>query len=254
MLSLIDVSKSFGSVAALQRTSLDIAPGQTTVLIGPSGSGKSTLMRLMTGLVRPDTGTVLFDGVALTPESLISVRRRMGYVIQEGGLFPHLTARANVTLMARYLRWSPKAVGARVAELTRLVQLSDDVLDRYPTELSGGQRQRVSLMRGLMLDPGVLLLDEPLGSLDPMVRHDLQVQLRGIFRVLRKTVVMVTHDMGEAAIFGDEIVLLRDGEVVQRGNLEDLVNRPQNSFVERFINAQRSPLDDIDRNQCTPVT
>jgi osmoprotectant transport system ATP-binding protein len=232
---------------------LDVAAGRTTVLIGPSGSGKSTIMRLMTGLVRPDTGRVLFDGVAVTPATLPAVRRRIGYVIQEGGLFPHLTARGNVTLMADYLRRPRPEIRSRVAELAALVQLPEHVLERYPAELSGGQRQRVSLMRGLMLDPGVLLLDEPLGALDPMVRHDLQLQLKEIFRVLRKTVVIVTHDMGEAAYFGDEIVLLRDGQVVQQGSIEDLIWRPRDPFVERFINAQRSPLDFVGRNACAPV-
>lgn len=253
MLSLVNVSKSYGPLVALRPTSLDAAAGRTTVLIGPSGSGKSTMMRLMTGLVRPDTGRVLFDGVAVTPTNLPAVRRGIGYVIQEGGLFPHLTARRNVTLMADYLRRPRPEIRARVAELAALTQLPEHVLDRYPAELSGGQRQRVSLMRGLMLDPGVLLLDEPLGALDPMVRRDLQLQLKEIFRALRKTVVIVTHDMGEAAYFGDEIVLLRDGHVVQQGTIEDLVWRPRDPFVERFINAQRSPLDFVGRNACAPV-
>jgi osmoprotectant transport system ATP-binding protein len=141
-----------------------------------------------------------------------------------------------------------------VGELAELARLPADALERYPAELSGGQRQRVSLMRGLMLDPEVLLLDEPLGSLDPMVRHDLQVRLREIFRELRKTVVMVTHDMGEAAYFGDAIVLLRAGRVVQRGTPEDLVRRPAEPFVEQFINAQRSPLDAIERSECSPAS
>jgi osmoprotectant transport system ATP-binding protein len=250
MLKLVDVSKRYGPVVALRPTSLEVETGRTTVLIGPSGSGKSTIVRLMTGLTRPDTGQVRFDGQPLTPDNLLAVRRRMGYVIQEGGLFPHLTARANVTLMANYLRLPRAAIRARVDELLALTQLPPDVLDRYPAELSGGQRQRVSLMRGLMLDPGVLILDEPLGSLDPMVRHDLQGQLKEIFRLLRKTVVLVTHDMGEAAYFGDEIVLLRDGEIVQRGTIAELVGRPADPFVERFVNAQRSPLELVGRNAC----
>lgn len=253
MLSLVDVSKSYGPVVALRRMSLGVAAGRTTVLIGPSGSGKSTIMRLMTGLVRPDSGRVLFDGVAVTSINLPGIRRRIGYVIQEGGLFPHLTARGNVTLMADYLHWPRPAVRSRVEELAALMQLPEHVLDHYPAELSGGQRQRLSLMRGLMLDPGVLLLDEPLGSLDPMVRHDLQLQLKEIFRLLRKTVVIVTHDMGEAAYFGDDIVLLRDGQIVQQGTLEDLIWHPTDPFVERFINAQRSPLEFVGRTTWTPV-
>jgi osmoprotectant transport system ATP-binding protein len=254
MLKLVGVSKRYGPLEALAPTTLEVPRGRTTVLIGPSGSGKSTLVRLMTGLVWPDEGEVWFDGVRLSSENLAGVRRRMGYVIQEGGLFPHLTARGNVTLMARHLRRPRGEIEARVSSLVRLTQLPEDALDRYPAELSGGQRQRVSLMRGLMLDPEMLLLDEPLGSLDPMVRHDLQVRLRDIFRELRKTVVMVTHDMGEAAYFGDEIVLLRQGRVVQRGTPDDLIRRPAEAFVEQFINAQRSPLDSIGRSECSPVS
>ncbi|MDP6952601.1 MAG: ATP-binding cassette domain-containing protein, partial [Alphaproteobacteria bacterium] len=169
-------------------------------------------------------------------------RRRMGYVVQGGGLFPHLTAHGNVALMARQLGWSRQRIDARLAALAELVRLPGEILSRYPAQLSGGQRQRVALMRALMLDPDVLLLDEPLGALDPMVRHDLQTDLRAIFRSLAKTVVLVTHDLGEAAYFGDRIVLLRDGEVVQSGTADDLVSRPAEPFVEAFVAAQRSML------------
>lgn len=171
----------------------------------------------------------------------------MGFVIQEGGLFPHLTAQRNVTLMARYLGWAEGRVAGRIRSLSELTHFPSDALSRYPAQLSGGQRQRVSLMRALMLDPDVLLLDEPLGSLDPMIRADLQADLREIFQRLRKTVVMVTHDIGEAGFFSDAIVLMRDGHIVQRGTLEDLVESPVDPFVTQFINAQRSPLDSLGR-------
>ncbi len=237
MIDLQRVSKSYNGATALHSTDLALASAKTTVLIGPSGCGKSTLLRLMIGLIRPDAGTVRFDGEVLGAENLLMVRRRMGYVIQEGGLFPHLTARDNVTLMARYLGWDGERVRARVAALAEMVQLHEDRLAQYPVQLSGGQRQRVSLMRALMLDPAVLLLDEPLGALDPMIRSDLQADLRAIFRTLKKTVVMVTHDMGEAGYFGDTIVLLRAGSIVQQGTLHDLVHAPVDPFVEAFINA-----------------
>ena len=245
MLDLQGVSKHYGSTTALHPTDLTPALGKTTVLIGPSGCGKSTLLRLMIGLIRPDAGTVCFDGVALGPETVRAVRRRMGYVIQEGGLFPHLTARDNVTLMARHLGWERARLDARVAELAALVQLPEERLAQYPVQLSGGQRQRVGLMRALVLDPDVLLLDEPLGALDPMIRSGLQADLRAIFRKLQKTVVLVTHDMGEAGYFGDVIVLLRAGRIVQQGTLRDLLDAPAEPFVEAFINAQRSPLDSL---------
>src|SRR5262249_46393423 len=161
------------------------------VLIGPSGCGKSTLIRVMIGLIRPDTGSVRFNAIELTVENARELRQRMGYVVQDGGLFPHLTARENATLMARYLGWDSKRISTRLAELTALTQFPEEGLDRYPVQLSGGQRQRVSLMRALMLDPDLLLLDEPLGALDPIIRSELQEDLRRIFQSLGKTVVMV---------------------------------------------------------------
>ena len=147
--------------------------------------------------------------------------------------------------MANYLREDAAKTTTRLNELRELTHFPEDGLDRYPAELSGGQRQRVSLMRALMLDPDVLLLDEPLGALDPMIRAGLQEELRDIFRTLSKTVVMVTHDVGEAGYFGDEIVLMRDGRIVQKGSLEDFVKSPVEDFVTQFINAQRSPLESV---------
>jgi osmoprotectant transport system ATP-binding protein len=247
VLRLDHASKRFGETVALAPTDLDILPGQTTVLIGPSGCGKSTILRLCVGLLHPDTGTVLFDGAPVTPANVMKLRRRMGYVIQEGGLFPHLTARANVTLMARHLGWESAQIEARLAELAELVRLPGSALARYPSQLSGGQRQRVSLMRALMLDPEVLLLDEPLGALDPMIRYDLQNDLNRIFHSLDKTVLMVTHDIGEAAFFADMVVLMREGRIVQEGTMTELIDTPGDPFVEQFIQAQRSPLERMDR-------
>lgn len=243
MIKLEQVSKTYGPTRALHPTSLKLGPGETVVLVGPSGCGKSTLLRLMIGLVRPDAGTVRFEGTPLTSENALDVRRRMGYVIQEGGLFPHLTARRNVTLAARQFGWASREVEARVRELADLVQLPEGRLSSYPAQLSGGQRQRVSLMRALMLDPDVLLLDEPLGALDPMIRSDLQQDLRRIFRRLGKSVVMVTHDLHEAGYFGDVLVLMREGRIIQQGSLADLLDRPAEPFVEAFIRAQETSLD-----------
>jgi osmoprotectant transport system ATP-binding protein len=243
LLRVVAASKTFGRVQALAPTDLEVPAGQTTVLIGPSGSGKSTLLRMMVGLVRPDGGQVLFDGLALGPATLQAIRRRIGYVIQEGGLFPHLTARRNATLLARHLRWPAARIEARVEELRVLARLPAELLDRYPSQLSGGQRQRVGLMRALMLDPDLLVLDEPLGALDPLVRAELQDDLLAAFRSLGKSVVMVTHDLDEAAFFGHRLVLMRDGRIVQQGRLEDLAHAPADPFVTRFLHAQRPRVD-----------
>jgi len=239
---LAGVTRHYGESVALARIDLSIEKACTTVLIGPSGSGKSTLLRLLVRLIAPDTGTVLFENQLLTNDNAGYLRQRIGFVVQEGGLFPHLNAHDNVVLMARYLRWNTSRIAARVGELAELTHFPADGLRRFPVELSGGQRQRVSLMRALMLDPDVLLLDEPLGALDPMIRFDLQNELRDIFQGLKKTVVMVTHDLSEAGFFADTIVLLREGRIVQRGSLTELLRAPADAFVEQFIRAQRSSI------------
>ncbi|AKI99907.1 osmoprotectant transport system ATP-binding protein [Archangium gephyra] len=242
MFELEQVSRRFGGTQALHPLDLRVPEGRTTVLLGPSGCGKSTLLRLMNGLLRPDTGRVLFRGQPLRDEDLLTVRQRMGYALQGGGLFPHLTAEGNTTLMARYLKWPPERVKARLHELVELTRFPRDALGRFPGQLSGGQRQRVSLMRALMLDPDVLLLDEPLGALDPMIRYELQGDLRDIFARLGKTVVLVTHDLGEGAFLGDQVVLMREGRIVQRGPLAELERAPADPFVTRFFQAQRLPF------------
>jgi osmoprotectant transport system ATP-binding protein len=239
LVKLEDVSKRYGDGIALYPTNLSVESGRTTVLIGPSGCGKSTLLRLIIRLIEPDSGSIEFDGQAVTPDNISALRRGIGYVIQEGGLFPHLTARANVLLMARHIGKSEKEMHNRLLELSELTRFSQNLLPRYPTELSGGQRQRVSLMRALMLSPELLLLDEPLGALDPLVRASLQKDLDEIFTRLGQTVLFVTHDLAEAIYFADEIVLMNEGRIVQRGTIIDLRERPADPFVSEFINAQR---------------
>jgi len=245
MLQLSQVSKSYGDTVVLAPTDLQVSVGKTIVLIGPSGCGKSTLLRLIIGLVKSDTGTITFNDTEITSENILQIRQRIGYVIQEGGLFPHLTIRDNVVIMARHLRRDPTWINSRVAELARLVRLPQEFMNRFPTELSGGQRQRVSLMRALMLDPELLLLDEPLGALDPMIRYELQQELKRIFNQLGKTVVMVTHDIAEAAHFSDSLVLIREGRVVQSGAFKELAHRPAEPFVEQFITAQCEPMEKL---------
>jgi osmoprotectant transport system ATP-binding protein len=242
------VSKRYATRIAVDTLTLEFARGRTTVLVGPSGCGKSTLLRMIVGLVAPDTGSVYIGDEALTRANVERMRHATGYVIQEGGLFPHLTAEDNVTLLARHLGATRDALRERVQSLAALVRIAPEALARYPQQLSGGQRQRIGLMRALMLDAPTLLLDEPLGALDPVTRYELQNDLKEIFARLGKTVVLVTHDMGEAAHFADEIVLMRDGTVLQRGGIEDLVEHPADDYVTTFLRAQRFAVAPPGRN------
>lgn len=235
------VSKTFGTVAGLAPLDLQVAPGETLVLIGPSGCGKTTVLRLALGLLWPDTGSVRFRATKLDETNVRTLRQAMGYVVQEGGLFPHLTAADNVRLMARHLKWPREKIAQRESELTALTRLPADALTRYPHQLSGGQRQRVGLMRALMLDPDLLLLDEPLGAIDPLVRAELQQDLQAVFARPGRAVVLVTHDLAEAAFFAGaagRVALMRAGHVVQQGHVRDLVHAPVDPFVARFVAAQ----------------
>lgn len=239
VVTLTSVSKKFSERWVLDSVSVRLEPEKTHVLVGSSGCGKSTLLRILAGITSPDRGEVWIDGQRLTPKTQPSLALKLGYVIQEGGLFPHLSAARNVTLKASLLGWSSSRIKQRLDELIELVGLDDTTIERFPHELSGGQRQRVGVMRALMLDPPLFLLDEPLGALDPIARRALQIELHTLFARLQKTVVLVTHDLNEAAFFGDSITLLEKGKIVQRGSLRDLSHFPANPFVAEFINAQK---------------
>jgi len=242
MISLQKIFKSYNSQQVIKNIDLEISEKNTTVLIGPSGCGKSTLIKIMIGLIKPDSGLVEVEGSRLTDDNVLEVRRRMGYVIQNGGLFPHLTAQENISLMSKQLGWNSSDIDKRIKNLCELTNYPVNALDRYPIHISGGQQQRVGLMRSLMLDPDILLLDEPLGALDPLIRSELQYDLKKIFSELGKTVVMVTHDLGEAHYFADTTVLIRNGEIIQKGQIENFVNDPANEFVEKFVKAQRGHI------------
>lgn len=240
-ITLDGVRKHFGDAVAVDGLNLQLDGGATTALIGSSGSGKSTVLRLIIGLLWPDQGRLTIGGRELRRDGLLAMRRRIGYVIQSGGLFPHMTVRQNLALQPRHLGLAGADIDDRIDHLLQLTHIDDALLLRYPAELSGGQRQRVALMRALMPDPPVLLLDEPLGALDPVVRHELQGELREIFERMGKTVVLVTHDVAEAAYFSRRLVLMRHGKVAQDGSIEDLVTRPADDFVQRFVSARRIP-------------
>jgi osmoprotectant transport system ATP-binding protein len=242
VIAIEEVKKSYGPTSVLAGVTLHVREGQCLALVGPSGCGKSTLLRLVLGLVVPDAGDVTVGGTKVTPQTAESIRLRCGYVIQDGGLFPHLSALRNVALMPERLGWKPARIVARANELFDLTGLAQELGPRYPKELSGGQRQRVGLMRALVLDPDVLLMDEPLGALDPVLRSRMQRDLRALFSRLGKTVLLVTHDMEEAAFLADEIAVMRYGRILQRGTFDELVARPEDPFVTELVKGRNAGL------------
>lgn len=244
MISAQNITKTYGQ-KVLDNVSLKIHSGKTVSLIGPSGCGKSTLLRIIMGLIEADSGEVAINGRVLNSVNKIELRREMGYVIQNGGLFPHLSARENLTLVTSFLSWDQKKESQRIRELAELTNIPESLLNRKPDNLSGGQAQRISLMRALMLNPAVILLDEPLASIDPLVRYEMQNDLRSIFRELNKTVLLVTHDLGEAAFLGDSIALMQEGKIIQQGSIREIIDHPASDFVKQFVTAQRSPLEEL---------
>ena len=240
MLVLEHISKSFAGRTVLSDVSLVVPPGVTHALIGSSGSGKTTLLRITLRLIELDQGWVKINDQPLSAVGPEACADQIGYVPQDGGLFPHLTGEQNVTLVARLRHWAPERIRSRMAELRKLVALDAAVLRRYPHAMSGGQQQRVAIMRAAMMDPAVLLLDEPMAALDPLIRSALQDDLKGIFERLDKTVLIVTHDLAEAAFLAGRMTLLHEGRAMQTGTYQDLLQRPENPFVTSFINAQRT--------------
>ena len=212
-----------GGGFALQDLTLDVARGETLVLLGRSGSGKTTTLKLLNALVLPTAGDVVVEGRATREWEPHRLRRRIGYVIQDIGLFPHFTVERNVALLPTLERWEPERVRARVAEMLNLVGLEpSQFLPRFPRELSGGQRQRVGIARALAADPDLLLMDEPFGALDPLTRAELQREFKGLCRRLGKTIVFVTHDVREALLLGDRLALLCEGRLVFAGAPDEL--------------------------------
>jgi osmoprotectant transport system ATP-binding protein len=226
---------------AVDNLSLTIPPGEICVLVGPSGGGKTTAMKMVNRLIEIDEGDILLDGRSVRELDVTELRRRIGYVIQQVGLFPHLTVGENVATVPRLLGWDRKRIDARVRELLDLVGLDPDGdRRRYPAQLSGGQRQRVGLARALAADPAVMLMDEPFGALDPITRDRLQNELLRLHNDVRKTIVFVTHDIDEAVKVGDRIAILREGGVLaQYATPDELLARPADDFVARFVGADR---------------
>jgi osmoprotectant transport system ATP-binding protein len=243
MIRLEQVTKVFPGAAhpAVDRLDLEVPDGKTCVLIGPSGCGKTTTMRIVNRLIEPTSGRIVVDGEDVTRADPVQLRRRIGYVIQQVGLFPHMTIAQNVATVPQLLGWPAERTNARVAEMLSLVGLDPaHFLDRYPRHLSGGQRQRVGVARALAADPPVMLMDEPFGAVDPIVRASLQAELAAILRRLAKTVIFVTHDIDEAIRMGDLIAIMKDGRLVQCAPPEHLLSTPADAFVADFVGADRA--------------
>ncbi|MBI3926242.1 MAG: ATP-binding cassette domain-containing protein [Armatimonadetes bacterium] len=249
MIELDRVSKVFptpqGSVTAVHEVSFEVEAGETLCLIGTSGSGKTTTMKMINRLIEPTRGTVRLAGKDVQDLDLIRLRRQIGYVIQKGGLFPHLTVERNVGLLCELEGWLAAKTRERVHQLLELVNLSPhDYAARYPEELSGGQRQRVGVARALALDPGTILMDEPFGALDPITREQIHQEFLQLRREVKKTIILVTHDMAEAFDLGDRVALMDEGRLVQIGTQDDFRDRPASEFVVSFLKRHlASPAD-----------
>ncbi|HVU76125.1 MAG TPA: ATP-binding cassette domain-containing protein, partial [Gaiellaceae bacterium] len=227
--------------AAVDDLSLEIPAGCFCILVGPSGGGKTTALKMVNRLIPFDSGEIRIDGRNIEELPLTELRRGIGYVIQQIGLFPHMTIGENIGTVPRLLGWDKRRTRGRTAELLELVGLSADDAGRYPAQLSGGQRQRVGLARALAADPPLLLMDEPFGALDPITRHRLQLELRRLQREVGKTVIFVTHDIDEAILMGDRIAILREGGVLAQYDTPDAVlDQPADDFVAQFIGEDRA--------------
>jgi osmoprotectant transport system ATP-binding protein len=242
MISLKDVTKRFHNSGppAVSDLSMDVQNGETVVLVGPSGCGKTTTMKMINRLVEPTSGSITVDGTDVMKQDPVKLRRNIGYVIQSIGLMPHRTIAENISTVPKLLGWDHKRIRDRVLELLEVFDLEEEMLKRYPSELSGGQRQRVGVARALAADPPVMLMDEPFGAVDPIVRARLQDQFHAIQERLRKTIVFVTHDIDEAIKMADRIAILNQGGIIEQyAPPEEILREPANDFVRRFVGAER---------------
>jgi len=241
MIRIEKMTKKYGNDTAVDGIDLTINKGELCVFIGPSGCGKSTTLRVLNRLENPDKGAVYINGEDISKSDPVALRRGIGYVIQNIGLFPHQTAAENIATVPSLLKWGEAKIAERVDYLLDLVGLEPAVYKaKYPSQLSGGEAQRIGVARALAADPEVLLMDEPFGALDPITRSELQSSLIKIQKELKKTIVFVTHDIDEAVLLADRIVLMKDGQIVQQGEPNEILERPANKFVRDFVGADRA--------------
>ncbi|MEF2965775.1 ABC transporter ATP-binding protein [Paenibacillus sp. M1] len=247
MIQFIGVNKVYDDGhRVLNDLNLEIKEGEITVLIGPSGCGKTTTMKLINRLINPSSGQILIDGNNISKLDPVELRREIGYVIQNIGLFPHMTIAKNVGVVPRLLKWNKEKITAKVDELMTMVGLDPRLFaNRYPSELSGGQQQRIGVIRALAAEPSIILMDEPFSALDPISREQLQDELISLQQELKKTIVFVTHDMDEAIKLADTIILMNEGRIVQSGSPERILRHPSNDFVKNFIGKKRMQVENL---------
>jgi osmoprotectant transport system ATP-binding protein len=240
MIRFDNVSKSFKDCKVLRNINFEINEGELCVLIGPSGCGKTTSLKMINKLIKPTSGTIYIDGKDISKEDTIELRRNIGYVIQQTGLFPHMTVGENIAIVPKMKKWEEAKIRERTLELLKMVGMDgEEYLDRYPTELSGGQQQRIGVARAMAVNPDIILMDEPFSALDPITRSQLQDELYGLQQEMKKTIIFVTHDMDEALKLGDRICIMKDGDIVQYDTPENILKNPHEGFVEEFIGKNR---------------
>lgn len=244
MIEIRNLTKRFASYTAVFDLSLTIAQGETLVLLGTSGCGKTTTLKMVNRLIEPTSGSIRVDGVDVMKQPAFELRRRIGYVIQDGGLFPHYTVAEAIATVPKLLDWGPEMIRERTNELINKLRLPQTLLARYPAELSGGQRQRVGLARALAVRPSIVLMDEPFGALDPFTRRQVRRELFGLNELRETTVVLVTHDVSEALELADRIALMDAGRIVQVGTPDALLTSPASDFVRDFLDDKPHRLHD----------
>jgi osmoprotectant transport system ATP-binding protein len=243
MIRAENLVKTYNGVLAVNNLSFEVATGENLILLGTSGCGKTTTLRMINRLIDPDSGTVYINGTDVRKQKPEVLRRGIGYVLQNHGLFPHYTVSENIAIVPRLLKWTDKAILDREDILFQKLDLPQELKRKYPSQLSGGQQQRVGLARSLMVNPAILLMDEPFGALDNLTRIGIRKVFRELDELVDKTIIMVTHDVQEAFEMGDRICLIDKGQIVQIGKPEDLLFNPSNKFVADFLNEQRLQLE-----------
>lgn len=243
MVELVNVSKTFGSTKAVDDVSFKITEGENLILLGTSGCGKTTTLKMINRLIEPDSGTITINGKNILDQKKEVLRRSIGYVMQNNGLFPHYTVAQNIGVLPSLLKWDANKTARRTLELIEKLHLPEEMLTMYPDQLSGGQQQRVGLARALVADTPLLLMDEPFGALDNVTRTQIQNEFKALDEFKNKTIIMVTHDVQEAFELADRIALMEDGKIIQIGTPKELLYRPVNKFATEFLDGQRLALE-----------